>query len=132
MTKKLIPLCENHLFSKAYRKGKSAGGRFVAVYALKNYRRTPDGKPSPNRMGITVNKKLGKAVKRSRAKRLIRAAYRSLLPEMRDGYLIVVVARAALFDKGVMCRAVEKDMAKALRKLELLPNVPPQGEKTDK
>ena len=124
MKRKLVSLCENHLFSKAYSKGKSAGGHYVAVYVLKNYKKNPDGTPAENRVGITVNKKLGGAVKRSRVKRLIRAAYREHLPQMKKGYLVIIVARAALFDKGVKMKQTAKDLAKTLRKLELLPPVP--------
>lgn len=61
MVKKLYPLCENHLFSRAYRKGRSDANKYVAVYALKNYEKTPNRALAPTRLGITVNKKLGKA-----------------------------------------------------------------------
>ena len=45
------------------------------------------------RLGITTSKKIGKAVQRNRARRLIKTAYRNLLPEIAPGYDIVVVAR---------------------------------------
>lgn len=50
------------------------------------------------RLGITAGKKVGGAVQRNRAKRVIRAAYRgaeSLLP---NGMDMVIVARAAICD----------------------------------
>ena len=46
------------------------------------------------RVGITTGKKAGGAVQRSRCRRIIRAAYRSLMPEIRGHWDIVFVARA--------------------------------------
>ncbi len=120
MVKKLYPLCENHLFSKAYRKGKSNAGKYIAVYVLKNYGKKKGEFPL-TKLGITVNKKLGKAVKRSRVKRLIRAAYRENMPYMRQGYIIIVAARGAAFDKNVKSTDVAKNMYKCLEKLGVIP-----------
>lgn len=44
-------------------------------------------------MGITVGKKIGKAVERNRAKRVIREAYRLLESKLAGGYDMVIVAR---------------------------------------
>lgn len=120
MVKKLYPLCENHLFSKAYRKGASDANKYVAVYALKNYEKCPDRSACPTRLGITVNKKLGGAVKRSRVKRVIRAAYRELMPELKTGYLIIVAARGAVFDKNVKSTRVAERMRISFENLGLL------------
>lgn len=49
-------------------------------------------------LGITVSKKRGKAVERNRAKRIIREAFRRLYPQVKDGYIIVVVARQSCMD----------------------------------
>jgi ribonuclease P protein component len=119
MVKKLYPLCENHLFSKAYRKGKSAANRYVAVYVLKNYG-NKKGTPALTKLGITVNKKLGKATKRSRVKRIIRAAYRENMPVIKNGFIIIVAARSACFDKGVKSTAVAKQMKKSFEQLGIL------------
>lgn len=117
MVKKLYPLCENHLFSKAYRKGKSNAGKYTAVYVLKNYGGKNGRGKSQTKLGITVNKKLGKAVKRSRVKRIIRAAYRECLPVLKPGYIIIVAARGAAFDKGVKSTDVYRGLYKSLEKL---------------
>lgn len=45
------------------------------------------------RVGITTSKKVGNAVKRSRCRRVIRAAFRSLYPRVAPGYDFVFVAR---------------------------------------
>ncbi len=106
------------MFSKAYRKGKSHAGKYVAVYVLKNY---GEKKGIPlTKLGVTVNKKLGKAVKRSRVKRIIRAAYRENMPFLKNGYIIIVAARGAAFDKGVKSTELARQMKKSFEKLGVL------------
>ncbi len=113
---KIIAIKENHLFSKVYAKGKKASGKNVAVYALRNFR-TGDV-----RLGITTGKKLGKAYQRSRARRLIREAFRSILTEYSfcRPYLIVVVARSAIVDEKRKMDQVRDEMLASFRKLEML------------
>ena len=99
---KNTPITENHLFRKAYANGKSAAGKYIAVYALKDRaaKRFISADPlhrTRNRLGLTVGKKIGSAVERSRAKRLMREAYRLLDGEgaVSHGYLLVIAARTA-------------------------------------
>ncbi len=54
----------NRDFRRVYKSENAVGG-YTVVYARKN-------KYSFNRLGLTVNKSFGKAVKRNRVKRLIR------------------------------------------------------------
>lgn len=75
---KLRAIRENHLFSKVYAKGKKFVGRRVIVYVLPDYSGARITRSDPmhrrvNRVGITVTKKLGGAVERNRAKRIITA-----------------------------------------------------------
>lgn len=81
-----ISIKENHLFQRLYRIAKSEVTPFVVVY----YKKT---KLPYNRLGITATKKIGNAVERNRARRIIKEAYRLLEPEMIIGYDIVIVAR---------------------------------------
>lgn len=46
------------------------------------------------RYGITTSKKIGKAVKRNRAKRVIRSAFEQLEPRLNGNYDFVFVARS--------------------------------------
>ena len=111
MRKLIIPLKENHLFSKAYARGKSEVSKLCAVYVMRNFKRNPDGSPMKTKLGITVNRKLGKACKRNRVKRLIREAYRENHNYIKDGYIMIIAARAAAFAPHVKTQ----DMSKALK-----------------
>ena len=98
---KNIAIKEHHLYNKAYKKGKTYVGRCVSVYVLKDYTAEQRKKANPekkyvNRVGLSVSKKLGGAVARNRAKRLIRAGFDVVKPNVRTGNLIVIGARAAI------------------------------------
>ncbi len=87
MQKKEI-IKENKVFLTLYKRGKYIAGRAVVVYFK------PNGK-GENRVGITTTKKVGNAVKRSRARRVIRAAYDKTRDKFPKGYDIIIVARQA-------------------------------------
>ena len=62
-------LKRNSDFRRAYSRGRSAAGRYVAVYCRRNG-------SERNRLGITVGTKVGKAVVRNSIRRRLREAYR--------------------------------------------------------
>jgi len=82
----ILTLKENRDFHRLYNKGKSFVSPLIVTYVLKN-------KTGNIRYGITTGKKIGNAVRRSRARRVIRAAFRELTDELKSGYDIVFVAR---------------------------------------
>jgi len=84
------------------------------------YRKNPDGSLCHTKLGIAVNAKLGKAVKRSRVKRIIREGYRENLPLIKDGLIIVVAARGAAFGKNVKSTDVSRAMYATLKGLGVL------------
>ena len=99
---KYYTLKENHLFSKAYKNGQYAGGKYISVYVMPDYHAARLQRANPlklriNRVGITVTKKLGVAVVRNRVKRIMREAYYKALKtlDMKTGKIIVIAARSA-------------------------------------
>ena len=99
---KFRAICENHLYSKAYSKGKRAVTSALAVYVLPDYAAKRLAKAHPqkktvNRIGLTVSTKLGGAVIRSRVRRILREGLRALEKrrQIKTGFLLVIAARSA-------------------------------------
>lgn len=127
---KLQAITENHLYKKAYRAGKKKSSRTVSVYVLRDkaaglLRRRHPEKITVNRIGISASKKIGGAVQRNRAKRVIREAYRSIDKRfgVKRGWLIVIVPR----ERCTVCSMKEclGDLTYCLRALDMLV---PRGE----
>jgi len=78
---------KNHEFQRAYKKGKALVTRDLVIYVFKNKQ------SNLCRYGITTSKKIGNAVTRNRARRVIREAFRAVEPSIRPGYDFVFVAR---------------------------------------
>jgi ribonuclease P protein component len=55
----------------------------------------------PSRLGVTASRRVGNAVVRNRAKRVVRDAFRATADLFRDGVDLVVIVRAALGDTRV-------------------------------
>ena len=82
-------LNDNRDFLALYKKGRYSASKYSVIYVR------PNGKPF-NRFGITAGKKIGNAVHRNRAKRLIRLAYQRAELDMPVGMDMVIVARAPI------------------------------------
>ena len=80
-----VTLCENKDFRTLYYRGKSQVHAGLVTYVRPNRLGYP-------RIGITTGKKVGCAVLRSRARRVIREAFSPCFPLV-GGYDIVFVAR---------------------------------------
>lgn len=79
-------LTKNKEFSRAYTRGKSFVHPLLVTYVVKTRNNTV-------RIGITASKKIGNAVTRNRARRVIRAALQQTLSTDMSNYDIVFVAR---------------------------------------
>ena len=79
-------ISQNREFQWLYKRGAQALFSGVVIYA----RPTKRGYV---RAGITASKKIGNAVKRNRARRVIRAALSGLMGEIDGSFDIVLVAR---------------------------------------
>ena len=76
-------------FERVYRRGRSCANRHLVLHVFENP--SADGP----RLGLSVSRRVGGAVARNHVKRLVREAFTSLAPGLRDGYDVVVVARPA-------------------------------------
>lgn len=77
----------NRDFRRLYGRGRCFVHPLVVTYLSKN-------RAGVCRIGITTGKKVGNAVLRNRARRVIIAAYREIAPRIAGGYDFVFVARS--------------------------------------
>ena len=122
---KFTAIRENHLYQKAYHKGNRFVGQTVAVFVLRDLaaKRLMLAHPQKkygNRIGRAFTKKIGGAVVRNRAKRVIRAGWQAVEREgqIRTGYLVVLSARPGIV--GVKSQEVERELRYALHRLNML------------
>ncbi len=84
--KNTISLNRNEQFLNVYRTGKRSYHKFFTLYYL------PNGKDY-NRLGFKVGKKLAKATRRNRVRRLLRESYRLSEEKIITGYDIILAAK---------------------------------------
>ena len=101
----------NSDFRRIYAKGKSAVSPGAVVYCRKN-------KLGTNRTGYTVSRKLGKAVVRNRVRRRLREIVRLNSGKLRQGYDLIVVARARALEMDY--HKLERDVLSCFDRLSLL------------
>src|SRR5437879_857494 len=85
------------------------GQRLVKGCLILNWRVSDDQKIS--RLGVVTSKKIGNAVVRSRARRLLREVFRLHQHDFRQAADLVLIARNSISGKG--CSEVERDFLNA-------------------
>ena len=105
---------KNEDFQKVFKKGKSFANRQFVVYCL------PKEDQQEFRIGLSVSKKVGKAVTRVQIKRYIRQAFLEIKDEVRQDMDYVIIARnqAATLDFHETKKSIEHvlKIAKVTRK----------------
>lgn len=94
-------------FQNAFKAGYRVSSRYFTLILL-------PGAAPPARLGIVASRKLGDAVRRNRAKRLIREVFRHLEPLPTSGLDVVVIPRRELFDAPYI--DLERDFRTAWRR----------------
>lgn len=108
----IYKLKKNIEFRIVYRRGKSFANDLLVLYVLKNNKNKDKDNSLYNKVGISVSKKVGNSVVRSRSKRLILENYRLKQENInKKGYDFVFVARTKIKDKSY------NDVAKAMDNL---------------
>lgn len=110
---KIERIKKNNDFRIVYRKGKSYSNSLLVLYVYKS-------KTNESRIGISVSKKVGNSVIRSRVKRLISESYRLNIHKIVIGYDLVVIARVNA--KGKSYKEIENALINLLMKAGLLIN----------
>jgi len=93
-------------FDRVYREGSSRGNRFLVVYS---FVRGEEERLDGARLGISVGRKIGKAVVRNKVKRAVRESFWDLAGELPQGHDYVIVARPGV--EGLL----ERDGAAGVR-----------------
>lgn len=104
-------LKKNYQFRYVYNRGRSIANRLLVMYSIKNG-------TVGNRYGISVSKKVGNSVVRSRVTRLLRESYRLSEENIVQGYDIVVIARGSAKDANY--KEIESALLHLLKKQRLL------------
>jgi ribonuclease P protein component len=93
-------------FDRVYREGNSRGNRFLVLHS---FARREEESGDGARLGLSVGRKVGKAVTRNKVKRAIREAFWELADRLPSEHDYVVVARPGV--EGLL----ERDGAEGLR-----------------
>lgn len=107
---KYTSLNKNKDFTRAYHRGKSYVHPHLVLYVAKN-------RLGHTRVGLTATKRVGGAVQRNRARRVLRAALAEHLPPDIGGYDLVLVARGAT--PHLKSTQVSRSLAALLRRAGL-------------
>ena len=98
-------------FDRLYTKGRSSGEKYVVIFHISNGL-------GYSRKAFLASKKVGDAVTRNRARRLMKESFRKLEQSVKPGSDILFIARKTITDTKQA--DVEASMLKALKKSGLL------------
>lgn len=110
--RKIETLKKNYEFRYVLSKGEFYCGKYIIAYIKKN-------NSDKNRIGIAINTKLGKAVKRNNAKRLIRENYRIIKDKLISGNSIVFLWNKNINLKEANFFEIQKDMLNIFNKAKI-------------
>jgi ribonuclease P protein component len=80
-------------FERVYRQGRSKANRYLVLYAFPREDDQPPADPDGPRLGVSVSRRVGGAVDRTKVKRVLREAFWAEAERLPLGADYVVVAR---------------------------------------
>jgi ribonuclease P protein component len=98
-------------FDRVYREGNSRGNRFLVLYTFAR----DDESSDSARLGLSVGRKIGKAVTRNKVKRAVREAFSELSDGFEEGHDYVIVARPGV--EGLLERDGQAGLRSSLAEL---------------
>ena len=114
--KKKYRIKKNEEFQEVFKRGKSYANRQFVVYILVKEEQ------KHLRIGLSVSKKIGKAVTRNRIKRYIRQVFHELKPHLKANIDYVIIARKPAADMNY--HEVKKSLIHVLKIARVLKNDP--------
>lgn len=109
MLSKRNRLTKRGSFTYVYKKGKVVKSKYLVFYYLSS---------TGLRAGFSVNNKIGKAVKRNKIKRRMRAAFRTVIPQIKGSGQMVFLCRSAIV--SATYEEILQDITTVLHKADLL------------
>ncbi|WP_315071802.1 ribonuclease P protein component [uncultured Clostridium sp.] len=110
-------LKKNFEFTIIYKRGKSFANDLLVMYIIRNKKNKDKYLNCYNKLGVSVSKKVGNSVIRSRCKRLVSESFRLNYNYIVKGYDFIFIARNPIKDKGYF--EVEKAMKNLIKKAGL-------------
>lgn len=110
--RKIDTLKRNYEFKNVLNKGNFYCGKYIIMYISKN-------KEEKNIIGIAISRKLAKAVKRNRLKRLIRESYCLQKNDLEQGYNLVFLWNKNA-EQNCKCKLVYEDMRRLFKRAGIL------------
>jgi ribonuclease P protein component len=104
-------LQRGHQFRRVYEHGRKVVGKLLVLYVA-------DNPPAGRAVGVVTSRKIGGAVTRNRARRLLREAYRLNKQKLETNLQIVMVARGGI--NGKRLQDVEAEMLRLFRAAGIL------------
>lgn len=111
MLNKTNRLTKRKEFSYIYKNAKSVSNKNIVLFYIPTKLKNP-------KIGISVSKKVGKAILRNKIKRQLREIIRKLLPSLNQKYNYVFVARENISE--LKYTEIESNVENALKKANLI------------
>ncbi|BCX06048.1 MAG: ribonuclease P protein component [Candidatus Roseilinea sp.] len=110
-------------FERVRRDGARWRGKYCTLNAARALTRADEAEPR-TRVGYITPRALGSAVKRNRARRLLREATRQLSASIAPGWDIVLIAQPAIIVESARMPQVQEDLLWLLNRAHLIPTAP--------